>query len=185
MPTWTTAPASVKAKLHHMLRDPARTLDMVPNLKHNSLMSARKFADVQYITVLTPNEVLVYDDMSDLQLSIYGEAILRGWRCKHSGLWRVPLTPVVLNEHTNTILLDFPNPEHAINSSYKLPSSEQLVHYLHVCAGYPTKETWLKSIRARNYLSWPGLTANKVNKHYLETDETLKGHMRQVRQGVR
>ena len=34
-------------------------------------------------------------------------------------------------------------------------------------------------------MSWPGLTAKKVNRHYTETDETPKGHMRQVRQGVR
>ena len=32
MPTGTTAPASVKAKLHHIVRELARTVDMVPNL---------------------------------------------------------------------------------------------------------------------------------------------------------
>ena len=53
MPTGTTAPASVKAKLHHSVRERAGTVEMVPNLKQNSLMSARKFADAQYITVLT------------------------------------------------------------------------------------------------------------------------------------
>ena len=57
MLTGTTAPASVKAKLHHMVREPARTLDMVPNLKHNSLMSDRKFANAQYITFLISTEV--------------------------------------------------------------------------------------------------------------------------------
>ena len=44
---------------------------------------------------------------------------------------------------------------------------------------------WVKAIRAGNYVSWPGLTIKKVNKYYPETDETPKGHMRQVRQGVR
>ena len=101
-----------------MVREPARTVDMVPNLKHNSQMSASRFSDAQYITVLTPTEVLVYDDVGDLQLLLSSKAILRGWRCKHSGLWRVPLTPVVLNENTDPILLDRPNPEHAINSVY-------------------------------------------------------------------
>ena len=52
-------------------------------------------------------------------------------------------------------------------------------------AGYPTKETWVKAIRAGNYFSWPGLIVNKVNKYYTETDETPKVHTRQVRQGVR
>ena len=81
MPMGTTAPASVKAKLHHSVREPACTVDMVPDLKHNSLMSARKFANAQYIKVLTPTKVLVYDNMGDLQHSISSTAILRGWRC--------------------------------------------------------------------------------------------------------
>ena len=54
MPTGTTASANFKAKLHHMVREPARRVDMVPNLNNNSLMSAGKIADAQYITVLTP-----------------------------------------------------------------------------------------------------------------------------------
>ena len=141
MPTGTTAPASFKAKLHHSVREPARTVDMVPDLKHNSLMSAIKFANDQYITVLTHTEVLVYDDMGDLQHSISSTAILRGWRCKHSGLWQVPLKPVVCNNNTDNKLIDRPNPEHAINSAYELTSSEQLVRYLYACAGYPNKET--------------------------------------------
>ena len=57
MPTGMTSPASVKAKLFHMLREPARTVDVVPNLKHNSLMSDRKFANAQYITFLISTEV--------------------------------------------------------------------------------------------------------------------------------
>ena len=43
----------------------------------------------------------------------------------------------------------------------------------------------MKAIRAGNYLSWPGLTTKKVNRNYPETDETPKGHMIKVRQGVR
>ena len=148
-------------------------------------MSARKFTDAQYITVLTPTGVLVYDDMGDLKCSISSTDILRGCRYKHSRIWQVPLKPVVCNNNTETMLIDLPNPEHAINSAYKFPSSEQLVRYLHACAVYPTKDTWMKAIRAGNYLSWPGLTTKKVNRNYPETDETPKGHMIKVRQGVR
>ena len=91
----------------------------------------------------------------------------------------------MLDEKQDTILLDRPNPKHAIKSAYELPSTEQLTRYLHACAGYPMKETWVKAIRAGNYVSCPGLTVKKVNKYYPETDETPKGHMRQVRQVVR
>ena len=117
MTTVTKAPASVKSEIHHRVRETARTVDMIPNLKHNSLMSARKFADVNYISVLTPSEVLVYDDMGDIQRSISSTAILRGWKCKYYGLWRVPLTPIVINNNTETMLIYQPNPEHAINSA--------------------------------------------------------------------
>ena len=66
-----------------------------------------------------------------------------------------------------------------------MPSTKQLIRYLHACAGHPTRETWVKAIRAGNYVSWPILTVKKVNKFYQETDETPKGHMRQTRQVVR
>ena len=57
--------------MHHNLREPERTLYMMTALKHNSLMSARKFADENYITVMTPEEVLIYyGNEVKLQVSI-------------------------------------------------------------------------------------------------------------------
>ena len=97
----------------------------------------------------------------------------------------MPLKPVPLDEKTDTIMLNRTPPKQAINSAYELPSTEQLIRYLHACAGYPTHKTWVKDIRAGNYVSWPGLAVKKVNKFYPETDETPKGHIRQTRQGVR
>ena len=128
------------------------------------------FADAKYVSVLTPEEVLIFDDLGDLQLTISQAAILKGWRCKTTGLWRVPLTPVPLDEKEDTIVLNRPNPTHAINSAYELPSTEQLIRYLHACAGYPTRETWVKAIRAGNYVSWPCVTVKRVNNFYPETD---------------
>ena len=119
-----------------------------------------------------------------MKLTITQEAFLKGWRCKTTVIWRVPLAPVRNDKKEDTTLLDSPSPKHAINIAYEFPSTEQLIRYLHACAGYPTKETWVKSIRTGNYVSWPGFTVKKVNKYYPETDETPKGHMRQVRQGV-
>ncbi len=59
------------------------------------------------------------------------------------------------------------------------------MRYLHACAGIPTKSTWLKAIRGGNYATWPHLSEEAVRKHFLESDETEQGHMRQVKQGVR
>ena len=48
---------------------------MVPELKSNSMMSARKFADTNYITVLTPEEVLVYNE-NEVKLRASGQEMV-------------------------------------------------------------------------------------------------------------
>ena len=60
-----------------------------------------------------------------------------------------------------------------------------MVRYLHAAAGFPVKDTWLKAIKAGNYKTWPGITAENINKHFPDSVETLKGHMKKQRQNVR
>ena len=149
MPTGKHTPASTIVKLKHNVRKPARTVDMVPALKHNSLISGSKFADANYITVLTPSEVLIYDG-TNLQMTINKEAILRGWRDKPSGLWRIPLSKAGPPQKQEYVLLP-KGSEEVINNVYELPSTEQVIRYLHACAGFPTKTTWIKAIQIGNY----------------------------------
>ena len=183
MPTGETTKASTISKLHHNVREPARSVDMVPALKHNSLLSGPKFADANYITVLTPEEVLIFDG-EDLKLSASKEAVLRGWRDIPSGLWRVPLETTCAPRKSEYILLPRSS-EDAINNVYELPSTKQIVRYLHGCAGFPAKTTWIKAIRAGNYATWPHLTLQGVQKHFPESDETQQGHMRSIKQSIR
>ena len=68
---------------------------------------------------------------------------------------------------------------------YSLPSISQSIRYLHAAAGFPVQETWIDAIQAGNYITWPGLTAAAVRKHFPDSDETQKGHMKKQRQGVR
>jgi hypothetical protein len=71
------------------------------------------------------------------------------------------------------------------NSVHDLPSMEQAIEWMHVVCGYPVKLTWLKAIKAGNYIGWPMLTEHNVNKYYPETSETSKGHMNQTCKNVR
>ena len=71
-----------------------------------------------------------------------------------------------------------------INNVYELPNLKPAIRYLHGAAGFPTKATWLKSIRKFSYLSWPLVNVNNVNKYFPESKETQKGHMKSQRQGV-
>ncbi len=59
------------------------------------------------------------------------------------------------------------------------------MRYYHVAAGFPTKPSWLKAIKNKQYASWPGLTWEAVNKHFLESKETLKSHGRKTRSRLR
>ena len=56
----TTAKANVKSNIFHNLRETIITMDMVPVLKHNSLVTAIKFENSTYIKVLKLEEVLIY-----------------------------------------------------------------------------------------------------------------------------
>jgi len=99
-----------------------------------------------------------------------------------NSLYKVPSSAAML-EHIE--LFSRPNPHEAINNVYELPSIKKAVRYLHSAAGFPTKATWLRSIRAGNYLSWPLINVKNVYKYFPESEETQKGHMRNQRQGVR
>ena len=90
MPTGKTTKESVKFKMRHNIRDPERTVDMFPELKNNSLISASKFMDANYTTVLILEEVLIYDG-NEVKSQASGQLILTVWICKTSGMWRLPL----------------------------------------------------------------------------------------------
>ena len=68
---------------------------------------------------------------------------------------------------------------------YKLKTQPELVRYYHAAVGFPTKTSWLKAIINKQYASWPGLTWEAVNKNFPKSEETLKGHGRKTRSGLR
>jgi hypothetical protein len=49
-----------------------------------------------------------------------------------------------------------------IQNLYSLPSIPQSIRYLHAAAGFPVEVTWIKAIKAGNYITWPGLTNTTV-----------------------
>ena len=60
-----------------------------------------------------------------------------------------------------------------------------LITYLHAAAGYPVKQQWIRAIRQGNYVGWPGLTAERVQKYLSPKIETALGHMHKVKQGTK
>ena len=122
-------PATTVAKLHHAVREPAQTVDIVPALKGNSLLSGGKFADAGYISICDGKEVNIYDGCT-AKITISEEAVLKGWRCPHQNLWRVPLQSNVTNLNLHTLLLDGPTGTESLNSLYTVPSSASMLEHI-------------------------------------------------------
>ena len=72
----------------------------------------------------------------------------------------------------------------AISNVYELKTQPELVRFLHACAGFPTKPSWIKAIKNGQYASWPGLTVNAVAKHFPKSEETMKGHGQKTKSGL-
>jgi hypothetical protein len=66
-----------------------------------------------------------------------------------------------------------------------LKTQPELVRYLHAAAGYPTKPTWIEAIKNKQFASWPGLTVKAAAKNFPESKETIKGHTRKIKSGLR
>ena len=114
-------------------------------------------------------------------------------------MWRIPLRTtatiakvkddgtILYNLETQRQQIDHTLAElsHVANNVYELPTTAQAIRYLHAACGFPVKSTWIKAIKRGNYVGWPFLTAEAVNKHFPESVETLKRHLNQTRQHIR
>ena len=91
------------AEYPFQVRDPAKQLHITPGITTNSLLSTStsKFAAANYITIFDKEEVNIYD-ANDTIIAVTRGAILRGFICSASGLWRIPLVDMVSNSHTRS-----------------------------------------------------------------------------------
>ena len=71
-------PRSNITKLHHPVREPAQTVDMVPN--------GAKFSEAGYISVCDRDKVNLCDSRTAC-IVVSEEAVLKGWFCPHTKMW--------------------------------------------------------------------------------------------------
>jgi hypothetical protein len=148
-----------------------------------SLMSVGKTADDGTVSVFTKEGVNVFKE-EDVLITCKGEPILIGVRDSH-GRYRIPLMQQRGQWQPRRPSKQARKALRQANSVYNLPSTEQAIKWMHAVCGYPVKSTWLKAIKAGNYVGLPMLTERNVQKYYPETIETAKGHLNQTRKNVR
>ena len=162
----------------------AAGVDVLPNLQ-KSLFSVGEVADEGYTTVFHPrNEGVTIHREGTITITTSEPAELQGWRAE-TGLWEFdPKAPNHQAIEITSVNNNMSSIDNAFNA-YTLPSTPMAIRFLHAAAGYPIKSTWLAAIKAGNFVTWPMLTTENVNKHYPESNETDKGHMKMQRMNVR
>jgi hypothetical protein len=105
MPNGKVEEASNMDELHHDVRHPAKDVHIMPQIERDSLLSIPKFVNANYIAIFDKDKVNIYDANKTI-ITITRSAILHGWQCKQTKLWRVSLTKIVKNENTDTVLCD-------------------------------------------------------------------------------
>jgi hypothetical protein len=179
-PNKRTRSDTKKMHLKHKLRETAKEINIVPGL-HSTLISIPKLADANYATVFKKEKATIYD-ATTTSISATLPPVLEAHQCKLTGLWKLNLEP---DEDETTKANDTHQPKETLNVIFDLPSTRQSLLWYHAAAGFPTKETFIDAVRAGNYASWPGLTTNMINRHFPDSTETAKEHLKGQRQGIR
>lgn len=137
LPDGSVIQGSVKGELPiPTLPTKARAIDVLPQLQ-KSLLSVGKLADEGYTTIFHPREqgVTIHRE-GTIDCVETAPPEIQGWRTEN-GLWEMNSDGKIDEAH----------------SIYSLPSIPAAIRYLHAAAGYPTKATWMKAIKAGNYIT--------------------------------
>ncbi|KAL7515343.1 hypothetical protein ACHAXN_013496 [Cyclotella atomus] len=138
-------------------------------------MSVGATSDDGTISIFDQHGVTVHKE-EDVLITCKGMPILVGVRDEH-GRYRIPLTQQRGRWQPRQPKKRVTEKLRQANSVYDLPSIEQAIKWMHAVCGYPVKSTWIKAVKAGNFVGWPLLTEKNIAKYYLEADETPKGHI--------
>jgi len=143
-----------------------------------ALMSVATLANNGYTTVFLPgNDGVDIFHANDVIISSMAPPALHGLR-DGRGLWMVPVVD------DNPIIPGIDIAETAMGVC-ELPSTKEVMRFLHAALGNPTQAMILTVAQHGNLVMFPDLTSQNISRHFPESDKTQKGHMKQMKQGVR
>ena len=129
LPNGATATESKVEKIHHHVCKPAHTVEMVPFLVNNTLLSASKFTDVDYISIYDGDEVNIYDGHTT-RIKVSEKAVLKGWRCPATKLWQIPLRAKVTDVNEDTLVLNSKDGKQSLNYLYEVPTTNHVIGHV-------------------------------------------------------
>ncbi len=102
-------------KLHQNLWEPARSINTIPSLVGNSLLSTVKMVKAGYTTIYDAKEVNFYNTATT-KVAVLSDTIFKRWQCPQAKLWHLPLVDNVRNENMDTLFLDHLHKHDCLNS---------------------------------------------------------------------
>ena len=117
------------AKLEHRVHEPARTVNMVPALANQYVLSGSKFAEAGYVSACDGDEVNIYDGRTK-EITESEDAVLKGWQCPRIKLWWILLLSQVTDLNMHTLLLNAPTGRDSLNSLYTFPTTASLLAHI-------------------------------------------------------
>ena len=131
----------------------------VVTIFNNYLIGVKPFSDVGCISIFHPHQGgVTIHHYSDVQIKYLAPLITKGVREK-AGLRQVPLTNNTTHDlglpnttGSEQAYLAHDTPTAQANNLYELTSIYQGINCMHAVCRYPVNSTWLKGIRAGNYL---------------------------------
>ena len=103
------------------------------------------------------------------------KTLLTGTCNLHTRLWNLPLTRQLVPKQ---------GPSATANTVVQASDISDLIQCLHAACFSPSPSTWIKAVNNNFFTTWPGLTAQHIQKHLPKSPATTKGHLDQTRQGI-
>ena len=119
-------------------------------------------------------------------------------RSKSHEQWDTSLTPKCKPKESSTtkmrdessedidqLLQEFTSKDNKANAIVrKKQTKSTLASYLHACCLNPVITTFTRAIANNNFITWPGLTVNLIQKHLAKSMHAYQGHMHAERKGL-
>jgi hypothetical protein len=139
---------------------------ILPGLASHSLLSIAKFCD---------HGCIVQFSRDRCRILKHNNVLLEGPRDPTTNLWLLPLRlqPQALPSPS-------PSAPHLGFAAHHTSTKPELIQYLHAACFSPVTSTWLRAIRNNNFVTWPGVSTQSVNKHLPKSIATAQGHLDQA-----
>ena len=122
-------PATNISKLEHIVQDLVHTVNMFLALANQSLLSGGKFADAGYVSVCDEEKVNIYDGRT-VTITVSEDAVLKGWWCPRTKLWRISLKAQVTDISMHTLLHNGPTRRESIHLLYNVTTSASVLNHI-------------------------------------------------------